>query len=258
MTFEGKQIPLSKNEYRILLTLLENKGNVVSRERLRQEEELNGKYRDMVDYYTLWAHQIKTPIASMGLQLQSQDTPLARKLSVELARIGQYVEMVLVFLRLDSASSDYVFREYALDEIVRRSLRRFAGEFISRKLKLCYTPREVKVVTDEKWLSFVVEQVLSNALKYTPEGSVSVYVEKGATLCIRDTGIDIAPQDLPRIFEKSFTGCQGRADHRASGIGIYLCRQICDRLGHTSRAESRVGEGTLIRIGLEQTRVEAE
>ena len=230
----------------------------VSRERLRREEEWDKKYRDMVDYYTLWAHQIKTPIASMGLQLQSQDTPLTRQLSVELARIGQYVEMVLVFLRLDSQSTDYVFREYALDEILRRSLRSFAGEFISRRLKLCYTPTELKVVTDEKWLSFVVEQVLSNALKYTPEGSVSIYAEEPATLCIRDTGIGIAPEDLPRIFERSYTGYQGRADHRASGIGLYLCKQICDRLGHTIRAESRVGEGTVIRIGLEQTRVEVE
>ena len=230
----------------------------MSRERLGLKEELNGKYQDMVDYYTLWAHQIKTPIASLGLQLQSQDTPSARQMSVELARIQQYVEMVLVFLRLDSPSSDYVFREYSLDEIVRRSLRSFAGEFISRKLKLCYTPVEIRVVTDEKWLSFVVEQVLSNALKYTPEGSVSIYLEEPATLCIRDTGIGIAAEDLPRIFERSYTGYQGRADHRASGIGLYLCKQICDRLGHTIRAESKVGEGTVIRICLDQTRVEAE
>ena len=230
----------------------------MGRERVRREEEWDKKFRDMVDYYTLWAHQIKTPIASMGLQLQSQDTPLTRQLSVELARIGQYVEMVLVFLRLDSESTDYVFREYDLDALVRRSLRGFAGEFISRKLKLCYTPMELSVVTDEKWLSFVVEQVLSNALKYTPEGSVFVYLEEPDTLCIRDTGIGIAAEDLPRIYEKSFTGCQGRADHRASGIGLYLCKRICDRLGHTIRAESIVGRGTTIRIGLKQTRVEAE
>ena len=97
-----------------------------------------------------------------------------------------------------------------------------------------------------------------NALKYTREGSISIYLEEPVTLCIRDTGIGIAAEDLPRIFEKSFTGCQGRADHRASGIGLYLCKQICDRLGHTIRAESKVGEGTVIRIGLEQTRAEAE
>lgn len=230
----------------------------MNRARLQREEEWNKKYRDMVDYYTLWVHQIKTPIAAMGLQLQSQDTPMARQMSVELARIQQYVEMVLVFLRLDSQSTDYVFREYSLDEIVRRSLRRFAGEFISRRLKLCYTGVEAAVITDEKWLSFVVEQVLSNALKYTPEGSVSIYLEEPATLCIRDTGIGITPEDLPRIFERSYTGYQGRADHRASGIGLYLCKRICDRLGHTIRAESKVGEGTVIRIGLDQTRVEAE
>ena len=151
-----------------------------------------------------------------------------------------------------------MFRTCDLDSLVRQAVRKFGGEFISRKLKLCYTPLEMQVVTDEKWLSFVVEQVLSNALKYTPEGSVSIYAEEPATLCIRDTGIGIAPEDLPRIFERSYTGYQGRADHRASGIGLYLCKQICDRLGHTIRAESRVGEGTVIRIGLEQTRVEAE
>lgn len=231
---------------------------VMSRERLLREETLNGNYRDMVDYYTLWAHQIKTPIASMDLQLQSQDTPLTRQLSVELARIRQYVEMVLAFLRLDSQSTDYVFREYALDEILRQSLRGFAGEFISRKLKLCYTPTRLRVITDEKWLSFVVEQLLSNALKYTPAGSVSIYVEEPATLCIRDTGIGIAPEDLPRIFERSFTGYQGRSDHRASGIGLYLCKRICDRLGHPIWAESKVGEGTILHIDLEQTRVDAE
>ena len=165
--------------------------------------------------------------------------------------------MVLVFLRLDSQSTDYVFREYALDEILRRSLRSFAGEFISRRLKLCYTPTELKVVTDEKWLSFILEQLLSNAIKYTNSGEIRITAE-GKLVHISDTGIGIAPEDLPRIFERSYTGYQGRADHRASGIGLYLCKQICDRLGHTIRAESRVGEGTVIRIGLEQTRVEAE
>ena len=141
---------------------------------------------------------------------------------------------------------------------MRPAVRKFAGEFIRRRLRLDYQPLDRTVVTDAKWLGFVVEQVLSNALKYTPEGSVSIYAEEPATLCIRDTGIGIAPEDLPRIFERSYTGYQGRADHRASGIGLYLCKQICDRLGHTIRAESRVGEGTVIRIGLEQTRVEAE
>ena len=108
----------------------------------------------------------------------------------------------------------------------------------------------MRVLTDEKWLSFVIEQVLSNALKYTPQGGVSVYVEEPKTLCIRDTGIGIAPEDLPRVFERGYTGLQGRADKRASGIGLYLCRRVCDALGHTITARSAPGEGTEIRIGL--------
>ena len=213
---------------------------------------------DMLEYYTLWAHQIKTPIAAMRLRLQSEDSDLSRRLLADLGRIERYVEMVLTYLRLEGDGTDFVFRETSLDAIIRASLRSFAGEFIARRLTLDYTPTDVRVLTDEKWLSFVIEQVLSNALKYTPRGGVSVYVEEPKTLCIRDTGIGIAPEDLPRIFERSYTGLQGRADKRASGIGLYLCRRICADLGHTITAESTPGEGTLIRIALEKKKLTVE
>ena len=213
---------------------------------------------DMLEYYTLWAHQIKTPIAAMRLRLQSEDSDLSRRLLADLGRIERYVEMVLTYLRLEGDGTDFVFRETSLDAVVRASLRSFAGEFIARRLTLDYTPTDVRVLTDEKWLSFVIEQVLSNALKYTPRGGVSVYVEEPKTLCIRDTGIGIAPEDLPRIFERSYTGLQGRADKRASGIGLYLCRRICADLGHTITAESTPGEGTLIRIALEKKKLTVE
>ncbi len=213
---------------------------------------------EMIDYYTLWAHQIKTPIASMRLTLQNEDSPLARKLMAELFHIEQYVEMVLVFLRLDSKTTDYLFREYPLDEIIRQAVKKFAGEFIGRKLSLEYEPVDVKVITDEKWLSFVIEQVLSNALKYTPSGKITISMEKDRVLCIRDTGMGIAPEDLPRIFEKGYTGYQGRQDKRASGIGLYLCKRICRNLGHGIRAESVPGQGTVIRIDLNQRKTRYE
>ena len=222
------------------------------------ETRMNAQYQDMLDYYTLWAHQIKTPIAAMRLRLQSEDSDSSRRLLADLGRIEQYVEMVLTYLRLEGEGTDYVFREAKLDDIVRPALRRFAGEFIARRLALDYTPTDVRVFTDEKWLSFVIEQVLSNALKYTPQGGVSVYVEEPKTLCIRDTGIGIAPEDLPRVFERGYTGLQGRADKRASGIGLYLCRRICRNLGHTITAESRPGEGTTVRIKLEEKKITVE
>lgn len=216
------------------------------------------RYEDMVDYYTVWVHQIKTPITSMRLHLQNEDTPLSRTLSDDLLRVEQYVEMVLVFLRLNAQSTDYVFKPHDLDAIVRQAVKKYAGEFINRCLRLAYEPIHATVVTDEKWLSFVIEQVLSNALKYTSSGSITITLEPEKKLVIRDTGLGIAPEDLPRIFENGFTGYNGRLDKKASGIGLYLCRQICRRLGHTISAQSTVGEGTRIVIDLEQTSIEAE
>ena len=211
------------------------------------------RYEDMVDYYTVWAHQIKTPISSMRLTLQNQDSSTARQLLEELQRIEGYVEMVLAFLRLDSDSSDYLFREYDLDGIVRGVVRKFSTQFIRRRIALHYEPICLRPLTDEKWLAFVVEQVLSNALKYTPDGGeVWVELEEPATLCIRDNGMGIAPEDLPRIFQKGYTGYNGRVDQKASGLGLYLCRRICTALGHTISAQSTPGEGTAIRIHMER------
>ena len=215
-------------------------------------------YQDLVEYYTVWAHQIKTPIASMRLSLQQEDTPKARQLLQELSRAEQYVGMVMVYLRLTDGGSDFVLRTCDLDAIVRQAVRRFAGEFITRKLKLCYEPLNAACVTDEKWLLFVVEQVLSNALKCTREGSITITMEHPKTLVIRDTGIGIAPEDLPRVFEKGYTGSNGRTDKRATGIGLYLCRRILEKLGHTIAITSTVGEGTTVRIGLQQDALEVE
>ena len=221
-------------------------------DRQKLKSDMNARYDDMTEYYTVWAHQIKTPIAAIRLALQNEDTPLSRRLTGEVGRVEQYVQMALTYLRLGSDSSDYVIRSCALDDIVRPAVRRFAGEFIQRKIQLNYQMLNYTVITDEKWLGFVVEQVLSNALKYTPQGSVSIYMEPEGVLCIRDTGIGIAPEDLPRVFEKGYTGYNGRSHRKASGLGLYLCREILTRLGHSVSAESQVDHGTTIRIDLRQ------
>lgn len=211
------------------------------------ETEARQKYMEMTDYYTVWAHQIKTPIASMRLNLQNEDTQLSRSLNQDLSRIERYVEMVLAFVRIDSDSTDYVIKRYDLDEIVKGVLRKSRGDFINKKLSLEYRALSFQVLTDEKWLSFVIEQILSNAVKYTEKGKVSIYME-GNRLCVKDTGIGIAAEDLPRVFENGYTGFNGRADKRASGIGLYLCRKICKELGHSISIESKVGVGTRIYI----------
>lgn len=227
-------------------------------QRREQEGKLGSQYRDMMEYYTIWAHQIKTPIAAMRLLLQEEDSPRSRALGEELQRIEQYVQMVLGYLRLDSESTDFVLRRCDLDAVVRQAVRNYAGSFIRKKIALDYQPLRVQVLTDEKWLRFVIEQVLSNALKYTRSGQVTISLEGEATLVIADTGIGIAPEDLPRVFERGFTGCNGRVDQRSSGIGLYLCRRILKQLGHGIRITSAPGQGTRVYLDLEQHPLEVE
>lgn len=211
--------------------------------------EDRNRLQDMTDYYTLWAHQIKTPIAAMRLLLQEESRP---ELEGELLKIEQYVEMVLGYLRLGSETTDYVLRRCDLDGLVRQSVRKFARLFILKKISLDFRETGKTVLTDEKWLAFVIEQLLSNALKYTPEGGrIRIYGD-GETLVIADSGIGIRPEDLPRVFEKGFTGYNGREDKKSTGIGLYLCSQVLERLNHGVSIVSRPGEGTLVRLDLSQ------
>lgn len=238
-------------DYQSLIKLLDE-------EQKCRTTQMNIKYSDMMDYYTIWAHQIKTPIASIKLTLQNEDSQLSHVVADDLFRIEQYVEMVLMFLRLDSDYTDYVIKQYDLDNIVKDAVKKFAAQFIKRKINLNYNELDIHVLTDEKWLSFVIEQVLSNALKYTQKGSISIYLESPKNLCIKDTGIGIAPEDLPRIFDKGYTGYNGRTDKKASGIGLYLCKRICNNLGHEISAESSLDKGTTVRINLNKKDLHVE
>lgn len=230
--------------------------SILFAEKSRLEFQFDAEISDLTDYYTLWAHQIKTPIAAMNLILQNSsfndehDMQIRDSLSVELLKIEQYVEMVLSYLRLDSISSDYVLREYDLDSIIRQAVKKYAKLFIMKKISLDFNETGLTVLTDEKWLLFIIEQLLSNALKYTAEGKISIYSE-GLCLFIKDTGIGIRQDDIPRVFEKGFTGYNGREDKKATGIGLYLCRRICSKIGHTISIESSVGTGTCVCICFE-------
>ena len=213
-------------------------------------DTMNAGRLESMDFYTTWVHQIKTPIAVMRMILEGEDTDEHRELLAELFRIEQYAEMALNYLRLGSDSSDYVFREYDIDGIIRQAIHKYAPLFVRRKIRLIYEPVHENVLTDEKWLLFIIEQILSNSAKYTYEGNVSIVFTPQKLLKISDTGIGIAPEDLPRIFEKGFTGYNGRSDKKSTGLGLYLCRTAADRLGHKIFAESAIGKGTTVFIDL--------
>ncbi|MDE6845295.1 MAG: sensor histidine kinase [Lachnospiraceae bacterium] len=226
------------------------------------------KQKDMADYYTMWAHQIKTPIAALRLLLQNkegmengQDEAERQRESEELFKIEQYTQMALYFARLDSPSSDFMFKEYDVFEIVKQAVRKYSVLFLHSGLSFRMDEFEINVVTDEKWLCFVVEQVFSNALKYTHQGGIAIYgsdaegnPEKGKVsyLTIEDTGIGIRESDLPRIFERGFTGYNGRMDKKATGLGLYLCSQIMKRMQHTIQVKSEPGTGTKVILGFVQ------
>ena len=214
-------------------------------EKLTQENRQ--KNTDMVDYYSMWVHQIKTPIAAMNFLLDNEEVD-QKILQQELFKIERYVEMVLTYIRLDSISSDYVITKINLDEVVKDSVKKYATIFINKKIKLNYVSHETMVISDKKWLSFAFEQILGNSVKYSGAGgeiTIETYENK---LVIEDNGMGIKEEDLPRIFEKGFTGFNGRYEKKSSGLGLYLCKKTLDKLGHHIEISSKVGEGTRIEI----------
>lgn len=221
------------------------------------DAEYSASKREAEDYYAMWAHQIKTPIAAMRLLLQGGDVPDKSAISAELFRIEQYVEMVLSYQRLGSDTVDLVLRRVELDGVVRGCVRKYAALFILKKLPVELSETGLTVLTDEKWLSFVIEQLLSNALKYTRAGGIRLYA-KGRSLVIEDSGTGIAAEDLPRLGERGFTGYNGRDEKGSTGLGLYLCRRICGKLGHSLRFESEPGKGTRAIIGFPERDLSAE
>lgn len=242
---------LVERDYQEMVQILRE----INRQHLTEWE--NSKQESM-DYYTTWVHQIKTPIAVMQMMLQMEDTKEHRDLSAELFRIEQYVEMVLSYLRLGSGSNDLVIKQCTLDDIIKQAIHKYAPYFIRKRIRLSYEPTDQTILTDEKWLLLIVEQLLSNAIKYTKHGEIRITVTEDMVLQIADTGIGIAPEDMPRIFEKGFTGYNGRSYKKATGLGLYLCKQAAEKLGITIGAESVVGKGTTFSLDLKQQKLEVE
>lgn len=254
-SWSSEQMPLAdslpEQEWQALTARLEQSLQEQAEAYSRREAAVSG-------YYTLWAHQIKTPLAAIRLLLQEQDA--SPEIRQELFKVEQYVDMALQYLRLERAENDLVLQSHSLDALVRQAVRKTATLFIFKRIPLNLESLEANVTTDEKWLVFVLEQLLTNAVKYTPKGSVTVSMDpcRRDVLLIQDTGIGVSPEDLPRIFEWGFTGYNGRLDKHSTGIGLYLCRQALGLLGHSIKIESTPGKGTLVILNLSREKLLGE
>ena len=218
----------------------------------------DNEQQDTLDYYTAWVHQIKTPIAVMRLQLSTEDTDENRALLSELFRIEQYVDMVLQYVRLGSKTTDLVITEYSLDDLIRETIRKYASSFIQKRLRMDFQPTGRTIITDKKWFCLILEQFLSNAIKYTQTGGITIRLDDKNRLCITDSGIGIAEEDLPRIFDKGFTGKNGRIGQKSSGLGLYLAKRASELIRRPVGVESRVGEGSSFWVSVNENDASAD
>ena len=221
----------------------------------QQRSDAERKLTDLLDYYTLWVHQIKTPIAASQLLVaEVVDRQLKQQLEQEIFKIDSYTNLVLQYLRLESFHDDLVLKQVQIEDLVKEIIRKYALFFIQKGLNVNLYDLDKEIVTDKKWLLVVIEQIISNSLKYTKEGGLEIYME-GQELCIKDTGIGIKNSDVLRVFERGFSGYNGRLTQQSSGLGLYLSKKISEELGHQIRIESEVGKGTIVRIQFAQVKL---
>lgn len=228
-----------EEDYQNLLSVLQEKNQILVKQIEKKESERN-------DYFLLWTHQIKTPIAALRLLLDQREDSM--NLKQELFKIEQYVDMMLQYERLSDISHDLLLKEADLSTLIKKAVKKFGIIFIQKGIRMELDEIEVKFVTDEKWFCFVLEQIVSNSLKYSDSGTIHIYLsenmEQTCTLCIEDQGSGIREEDLPRIYERGFTGHNGRGSAKSTGVGLYMCKQILEKLGVEIQTTSREQEGT--------------
>ena len=218
---------------------------------IEEREKLN----DLMDYYTLWAHQIKTPIAASSLLVgEIEDKKVKNQLEQELFKIESYVNIVLQYLRLESFHEDLVLKKENVEDLVKEIVKKYAIFFIQKGLSLNLHDLDRTIITDRKWFVVILEQVLSNSLKYTSQGGIEIYFQED-TLYIKDSGLGIQDADLLRVFERGFSGYNGRLTQQSSGLGLYLSKKIADELGHQISIASQVGHGTTVMISFSEKKM---
>lgn len=241
--------------YTPLEALLTSRIRTLEKDKKELKIQHQEKQSDLLDYYTLWVHQIKTPIAASKLLVQDlQEQMLKNQLEQELFKIDSYTNLVLQYLRLESFHDDLVVEKENIEDLVKEVVKKYALFFIQQGLSLNLHDLNHTVITDKKWFLVILEQVLSNSLKYTKQGSIEIFFQED-TLYMKDTGLGIQNSDLLRVFERGFSGYNGRLTHQSSGLGLYLSKKIADKLGHELHLHSVVGEGTAVMITFKEKKL---
>ena len=238
-----------------LEALLFEKQDLLEIHKKNPEIEDRENINDLMDYYTLWAHQIKTPIAASSLLVgEIEDKKVKNQLEQELFKIESYVNIVLQYLRLESFHEDLVLKKENVEDLVKEIVKKYAIFFIQKGLSLNLHDLDRTIITDRKWFVVILEQVLSNSLKYTSQGGIEIYFQED-TLYIKDSGLGIQDADLLRVFERGFSGYNGRLTQQSSGLGLYLSKKIADELGHQISIASQVGQGTTVMISFSEKKM---
>lgn len=221
-------------------------------ETLRRVQAIQAKQNeDLEEYFLTWVHQLKTPITGAKL-IADQTDPIEEEdrkaLSTQLIAIEGYTDMAMSYIKVANPSSDLDLAQTDIDPVIRALLRKYARLFIDGHLRVDYQPMGEYVASDARWFGILFEQLLSNSLKYTKEGEIRIFSPEKRVLEIQDTGVGIRPEDLPRIFERGYSGWNGRTNERASGIGLYLVKRIAEKLSIHIELKSTWGEGTTVRL----------
>lgn len=213
--------------------------------------EIHFQQVELKEYIEMWCHEVKTPLATAMMIVENNANVVNNSIKEELVRIENYLEQVLFYARIENVEKDYLIKEVDLSEVVNTVIKRNKKDLIGHKIKIELDNLSIKVPSDKKWLEFILHQIINNAIKYIDKDPVikitanqyQDYVE----LLILDNGIGIAVDEIERVFDKGFTGTNGRNHHKSTGIGLYLCKKLCQRLNHEIKITSKNGQ-TIVTI----------
>lgn len=219
-------------------------------EQVKHYRNIQEEYRE---YIEMWVHEIKTPIASSKLLIENNTNEVTRKIDTQMDRIENYVEQVLYYSRSDEVGKDYIIKKVGLSKLVKDVIKRNQRDFISKRISLQLGDLDEIIYSDTNWVEFILNQIIGNAIKYSKgkDDKIEIYLKKissAVILTIKDHGVGIIERDLNRVFEKGFTGENGRKFGKSTGIGLYLCKKLTDKLGLGLQVQSEENVGTEISI----------